>query len=210
MSIAEKLSTIAENEQKIYDAGRQAERVEIWENIQRNGARKAYTYGFAGGSWKDTTYFPIYDIVCDGTNAANHMFLYNDGVTDVKVTVILKNTVTTNSFASSGIKRIPLIKLVGNVRLNTAFDGASVLEYIRFAIPEDYPDENLSRIQNDVNFKDSKLLDRGSIENIVGCLSKTVTGKTLTVSNTAVTNAFTEDEWEALIAPYNNWTISRV
>ena len=46
MSIAEKLQTIAENEQKVFDAGKQAEYDAFWDALQDYGNRKIYNYAF--------------------------------------------------------------------------------------------------------------------------------------------------------------------
>lgn len=81
MSIAEKLQTIAENEQRVYDAGfaagqnagsgydegfeagKQAEYDRYWDAYQQNGVVKSYQYSFAGNGWNDETFKPKYDIV---------------------------------------------------------------------------------------------------------------------------------------------------
>lgn len=47
MSIAEKLTTVAENQHKVYDAGKKAKNEEFWRSFTENGARKTYYYGFA-------------------------------------------------------------------------------------------------------------------------------------------------------------------
>ena len=66
MSIAEKLTTIAENEQKVFDAGvkngRDAEWGEFWDAYQKNGTQKAWNYAFYGPYWNDITFKPKYDI----------------------------------------------------------------------------------------------------------------------------------------------------
>ena len=68
MSIAEKLTTIAENEQKVYDAGVEqgkqagADYARFWDVFQANGTRTSYLYGFSGMGWNDVTYKPRYPI----------------------------------------------------------------------------------------------------------------------------------------------------
>ena len=54
----------------------------------------------------------------------------------------------------------------------------------------------------------STKLSRDSITSIVNALSSATSGLTLTLSQTAVNNAFTTDEWTALAATKSNWTIS--
>lgn len=61
-----------------------------------------------------------------------------------------------------------------------------------------------------LNLQWSTALSRASIENIISVLSGTASGKVLTLSKTAVNNAFTTAEWSALVATRSNWTISLV
>jgi hypothetical protein len=61
-----------------------------------------------------------------------------------------------------------------------------------------------------LNLKDSTKLNKASIESIISVLSTTTTGLSITLSKTAVNNAFTTDEWNALIGTRTNWTISLV
>jgi len=78
MSVAEKLKQIAENEQRVYDAGEkkgiETEYDRFWDKYQENGAKEYYRYAFAGAGWNNETVKPKYDIV--PTNAGN-MFVSN-------------------------------------------------------------------------------------------------------------------------------------
>ena len=51
-------------------------------------------------------------------------------------------------------------------------------------------------------------LSKASITSIINGLSADTSGNTVTLSKTAVNNAFTDDEWATLIATKSNWTIS--
>ena len=74
--------------------------------------------------------------------------------------------------------------------------------------------------QNDFNVQWSTKLSKESIISIINALSVTTSGLTVTLSKTAVNNAFetakgnadgsTSEEWAALIATKQNWTISLV
>lgn len=102
MSIAEKLNTIATNQQAVYDAGysagqevggdtsaayeqgvtdgKQAEYDRFWDSYQQNGSRANYCYAFAGPCWTKETLklkYPI-KIVDTYTTARRcmHMFTY--------------------------------------------------------------------------------------------------------------------------------------
>lgn len=93
--IATKLTTIAENQQRVYDAGytagqsaggdtdaayqqgvtdgKQAEYDAFWDVFQDNGARTNYQqYGFAGYGFNMTNFFPKYDI--RPTNVCQYLF----------------------------------------------------------------------------------------------------------------------------------------
>lgn len=62
MSIAEKLLTIAENEQRVYDAGREAEKQDFWNEYQNTHNPTYCKYQFAGKGWNYNTFYPKYDI----------------------------------------------------------------------------------------------------------------------------------------------------
>jgi hypothetical protein len=97
MSIADKLQTIAENEQKVYDKGfeigkreglrdgleigKQVEYDAFWDNYQQNGNRTEYMYGFAGICWNSEKYKPKYPIVLNHRSEfrnSNGMFFLFD------------------------------------------------------------------------------------------------------------------------------------
>lgn len=61
---------------------------------------------------------------------------------------------------------------------------------------------------NGLNLQHSTKLSKASLENIIGCLSKDASGKTVTFSKTAVDNAFTEAEWDKILEENSNWTFS--
>ena len=90
----------------------------------------------------------------------------------------------------------------------TTFQYAEGFEYIGF--------EGL--IGQSLNLQWSKKLDKDSIVSLMNILSDTASGKTLTLSLTAVNNAFetsagakdgsTSAEWTALVDAKTNWTIT--
>ena len=105
MSIAEKLQAVAENQQKVYDAGftagqaaggdtdaafqegfdagKQAEYDTFWDAFQQNGNRTDYRCSFGG--WTEQMFKPKYDI--RPTIGTDYMFAYSfvDGIDLVKV-----------------------------------------------------------------------------------------------------------------------------
>lgn len=74
MSIADKLQTIAENEQKVYEAGQKAEYDRFWDELQRKGSRTNYLGAFAG--YNEAMFKPKYDMQPTG---ANNMFYQFEG-----------------------------------------------------------------------------------------------------------------------------------
>lgn len=75
MSIAEKLTTIAENEQKVYDSGVEQGEGNIWDEIQgANGERTFYDYAFRG--WRCEYIRPKHKIVPKRTSDGNLRFVF--------------------------------------------------------------------------------------------------------------------------------------
>lgn len=90
MTMAEKLTTIAENQQKVYDAGYAAgssidydtvfaegytqgkkdEHDTFWDTYQENGTRTDYQYAFAYGGWRNACFKPKYPLanITDATS----------------------------------------------------------------------------------------------------------------------------------------------
>jgi hypothetical protein len=141
-----------------------------------------------------------------------------------------KATVLSNAFAYCGaiIKELPTIDCTGLTASTQVFrdgyDGLSTIEKVivneNTTFDRWFYYTNIKNItfegvigQNlDISYKEQNSkkswLSADSIRNIIEHLSDTASGKTLTLSNTAVNNAFTTDAWNALIATKSNWTIT--
>lgn len=242
MSIADKLTTIAENEQKVFDAGKKAEYDAFWDIYQQNGNRTNYNSAFAcgyGGTawakcWDDSNFKPKYDIrlASDTFNRCS--------VTNLKQRLIdcgVKITTVTSlyfCFYTSSITHIPDISMTAVTNMQNAFnncaklisiDGINVAESCVFNSAFNSCTELkhvifYGTIGNNLTLQYSTKLDKESITSIVSILSTSVSGKTLTLSKSAVNNAFetaegladgtTSTEWATLIADKSNWTISLV
>jgi hypothetical protein len=81
MTTAEKLVKIAENEQKVYEAGQKAEYDRFWDAYQEYGTKNRYNYAFAGWGWTDDVFKPKYNIAPNITALA--MF-QNSRIVDLK------------------------------------------------------------------------------------------------------------------------------
>lgn len=144
MSIAEKLTTIANNQQLVYDAGFAAGQAaggggdsyydEFWDTVQQNGDRTGYVYGFAGTSWTDDTFKPKHKIE---VRRANYMFFYSE-ITDLpaalkRAGVVLDFSKISGSwmirpFDSSQITRVGEVNLAHVPEsINTFFANATKL-----------------------------------------------------------------------------------
>lgn len=78
MSIADKLTQIAENEQRVFDAGKKAEHDHFWDVFQQYGERTNYQQGFF--AFRNTAnFYPKYDVAPTG-NAMSMMMYF--GISD--------------------------------------------------------------------------------------------------------------------------------
>ena len=198
MKTAEKLTTIAENVSKVYDAGKKAEYDHFWDNFQQNGALMTYANAFTARTWNDTCYSPKYTIK---STAGLGMF-YNSLITDTKVPIDLSTaTNAQNLFGyASGMKYIRKLILSENItNFNNAFIGLSNLELL---IVEG------TIAANGIDLRWSTKLNKESIVSIINALSSTTSGLSITISKKAKEAVFTADEWATLEATKPNWTIA--
>lgn len=234
MSIADKLTTIVENEQKVYEAGKRSEYDRLWDSLQQNGKKTDYEGGFCG-VWNDETFKPKYDM---RPVNANTMFEHCD-ITDLKAAVERAGVTLdfskvsygrlTQMFQSSQITRVGVIDTTGsaNFTINYMFYGAQKLREVEELVITDDGNQQFGatntfayctalkeiRIRGTLGCSLSFQwcpLSRDSIVSIVNALSTTTSGLSVTLSSTAIGNAFTEEEWLALCATKPNWTISMI
>jgi hypothetical protein len=133
MSIAEKLTTVAENVPKVYEAGKQAERDSFWSVFQGKGNGANYRYAFCYGRVNDKTYNPIYDIVCTDSDSAGQYMFYQSPITDTKVGIYAPETNLAYAFRDSKIKIIRLLNVHETTEFTGTFSGCSALKEIRFS-----------------------------------------------------------------------------
>jgi hypothetical protein len=203
MSIAEKLTTVAENVPKVYEAGQQAERERFWGGFQNYGEPQNYYYGCSYGKFKDAYYDPIYDFVATSGNAFQNMFYNNKYITDTKVGFDARKTTSIGAmfYDASKIKTIRKLIVGSNVNSggNNAFYGCTSLENITMQ----------GTIVQSMNFGWSPLLSEASIDSIISCL-KNLTGSTaltLTVHET-VYNKMVANGKDALVTA-KNWALAK-
>lgn len=218
MSIAEKLQTIAENEQRVYDAGKsygekvgkKAQYDEFWDNYQEYGKRDDYSHSFYNKGWTDVTYDPKYPIICGKGNKSSNTFAYSS-ITDTKVVVDVSKSTSDYLFVAC-YYLITIRKLISseNTSYNGFFNNCKELENLIIE----------GVIGKAINLQWSTKLSKASITSVINALSTTTSELTATFSKTAVNKAFetasgandgtTSTEWIALRATKSNWTISLV
>jgi hypothetical protein len=217
MNIQDKLTKIAEDMPKVYEAGKtegiaegkQAEYDAFWDGMQKNGNRTEYANAFNNVGWTDITFKPKYDFVCVGNIYA--MFAYSQFTELTKTLDISKATNTGSLFYYCiYLKTVHRIVIAETTDLQTTtFAHCLALENITF---------EGTICQNNFNVQWSPKLSKSSITSIINALSTTTSGLTVTLSKTAVNNAFatadgvadgsTSAEWLALVGTRSNWTIA--
>lgn len=224
-----------------YSEGQQSEYDRFWDNFQQNGRRGGYQHAFTGtgekDAWNDEIFKPKYDMILGVGYTGSQMFWWcpasNIAETLEKQGVRLDTTICgsmTQMFQSAFTKRVPELNCThamdyGNGleytfvnSLIETIDKLIVTEALTYyaAFKNCYYLKNITfegAIGQNIDFAESTQLSKGSIENIIEHLSATASGKTLTLSSTAVTNAFgstTASAWTSLVNSRSNWTISLV
>ena len=137
MAIADKLTQIAENEYKVYGAGKEkgyadgfeegkkAEYDAFWDAFQNYGKRMDYQGGFYGSGWNDSNFKPKYDMK---PNNCSQMFV-SSRITDL-CAALDRCGVTLDTSASarvdsmycySGITKVPTLDTRQAANLDSTF-----------------------------------------------------------------------------------------
>lgn len=238
MSIAEKLTTVAENVPKVYEAGKKSEYDAFWDVYQNYGKRTQYNYAFGGSGWDDRTFKPKYSIKPIN---ATYMFAQSDidswdGV-ELDTSNMTSCAYMFQSCSSSKIPPIDITKVTSQYNMNYMFGTCPSLVTIeKLIVSESTPYHSAmftgTKILQNVIFEGTiakggldlsscTKLSKESITSIINALSSTTSGLTITLSKTAVNNAFDINVDDATTYPegseyYNlrhskdNWTISYV
>jgi hypothetical protein len=234
MSLTENVARAKTDYDKVYEAGID----EMWDAFTNRGLRVTFDRAF-----NETDYggkrFP------DGCTiqSSSYMF-YNYSGTELPSNIDLSNvtaanlsngTASNNLFAwATALKSIYDLKLgapssyvytfTQNHSLTTIEMPIKVKETTTFTSPftHCYALESVTFEgtigQGNLNFSYSKKLNKASIINIIEHLSTTTSGLAVTISKTAVDNAFetsagaadgsTSQEWDYLVGTRQNWTIN--
>ena len=234
MTIADKILRAKTDYDEVYEAGKNSQYDEFWDNYQQNGSRGSYEGVFSGNAWTEKTFKPKYDIVNFYTGM--NMFWANtmavelvELLNDLGVLLDFSNaTNCTQTFQHSKFTRLGVINLCKAVNCTNTFSTMKNLVTIDKIIVsattvynhwfDSTP--NLENVifegeiaNNGLNLQWSTKLSKASITSIINCLSTTTSGLTVTLSKTAVESAFgstTSTEWTTLVGTRSNWTISLI
>lgn len=153
MSIAEKLTTIAENQEKVYEAGKDAEWNAFWDSFQQNGTRRSYTYAFL--KFPAEIFKPKYDIIADGSCANGFQNAFDwSGSPAVSLKAMLEecgvvldlsnSTNVTYVFRYSRITEIPTVSTISAPALTSTFADNSYLHTIEKVVLKDDGSQTLN------------------------------------------------------------------
>ena len=216
------------------EQGKQAEYDRFWDAYQQNGTLTNYERCFAGRGWTAENFKPKYDIVpVTITQMFSAAALPNCDLDELaaKAGVSIdfsKATTFTEPFLWGVVVKVGTIDTRSAENLQTIFGYAYKLKTIRLLILKDdgsqlfgnnsfnYCNELVDlTIQGVIgttgaNLQWSTKLSKDSITSVVNALSSTTSGLSITLSKTAVNNAFTTAEWNTLAGTKTNWTINLV
>lgn len=210
MSIADKLLTVAQNQQKVYDAGKQAQYGRFWDAYQENGERSNYNSAFRGAGWSDESYNPKYpiNIVFNNGSAseATHCFSTSQ-ITDTKVPIKLSSAAATPLYTyffyyAANLVSVPLLEFDADfVHANSNFQGARNLENITFGG---------CITQSGLNLSYCTKLTEESLLSLINCLadySEDTSGTSHTVTlGTANLDKLTDPQ--KAVATEKGWTLA--
>lgn len=240
MSIAEKITKIAENEKKVYDAGKKSEYDAFWDSYQDNGKRTDYSLAFGGAGWNEEIFKPKYAIA--PTNAYM-MFYQNKSIKDLSA-VSIDTSKCTNfqyTFSAPALTKIGVVDTTSaNGLFQTFYNSTSLVEIEKIILKPSTSSakQTLSQVfnlcsslekvefegeikTNGFNVQWSTKLNKSSIISIINALSDTTSGLSVTLSKTAVNNAFGIDvddqttypegsEYYTLRHSKDNWTVNYI
>ena len=221
MSIAEKLTTVAENVPKVYEAGQD----DVFNALSNNGTRTEWQYAFRRSDFSGRSFPQKVHVTNCHQMFANYNGQYlpsgfdfsNQSTQDMQW--LCRYAQVLKVFPDMGIlaqakyggtwqgcyelETIELIRCDENTVFDTSFGGCNKLKNVAFE----------GTIGQNISFGESGSLSKASIENTIAHLSDTASGKTLTLKQIAVMENIGspyEQEWLDLVATKPNWTISLV
>lgn len=224
MTIAEKLTAIAENEQKVFEAGKKAEYDAFWGAYQNEGRRRDYYCGFTGTGWTNETFKPKYDmkptnayqmfrsahvskdlvddfeVDVDFSECTNMQYVFmfswfsRVGVVDTRLAASLQGLFQNNTYTKTVDKLV--LKTEGTQTFLNAFSGSTALESITIE----------GAIGNNIDFSACSKLTHDSLMSIINHLQTKASGSFVLTLGT--TNLGKLSDAEKAIATERGWTLA--
>lgn len=233
MTTAEKLVKIAENEQKVYEAGQKSEYDAFWDAYQKNGIVYSASYMYANEGWNDDTFKPKHSQA--SMNNCTNMF-NTCGVTDLQAILDRQGVVFDfskckefgNTFSYSKLTRVGVINTTSANVLNNVFNSSKNLHTIGKLILKN----DGSQVFNNNVFNNCTALKEIRFEGTIGksldlhwstnlsaesynsifvAMSTTVTGQTITFPTTAQATydaKYGAGQWSMWVSYLSNWTFA--
>lgn len=189
------LDDMATDIPKVFDAGKQVQYDEFWDNYQNYGEGITPNYTFAYLRWTDANYNPKYPIKFTSTELTNTF--YSTAITDTKVPIHIEGCNTNNTFR--GAKIVTIRELIVDESTTYGYAGfPSSLENIKIT----------GTIGDDIDFGSCTKLTQGSLISIMNALKDySALGTTCTLTLGATNLAKLTDEEKAL-ATQKGWTLA--
>ncbi len=224
------LDDIEKEVPRVFEAGKQAEHNQFWENYHKGQDIWADYTAYTGNGWNINTFYPTKDIVLSHKRTS-HFAYFNYGFTEFDLRqrlmdcgVTLDTSNVTNAMQMFNVCKVtvlPILDFRNATNLNYAFSECSVVT-IEKLILSDAGNQNLKLagfwknleniviegvIGSDVSFSASPLTIESalSVINALKDYSETETTHTLTLSDT--TKAYLSDS-DIAIATQKGWTVA--
>ena len=234
MTIADKLTQIAERLPIVYDAGQDAGRMaeydRFWDDFQKEGSRNAYQYAFI--NWNGEYIKPKYKIA-PTKGGMPQMFYSNTKLKKIEAKYFDFSNLPAATYAGvdlyytfqfcSNLEEIEDVGISANFFTGT-FHGCNKLHTIaKLTVKETTtfstdPFHSCTALE-EIRFEGvigksldlhwSTKLSMLSLASIVNALSKTASGQSITLPTTArqtYDNATFSGRWDELVAEYPNWS----
>lgn len=231
MSMAEKLTTVAANQEKVYEAGQQSAYDRFWDVYQQNGKRTDYRGCFGGAGWTWELFRPKYDLK-PAWGAGSDMFRgtqlsgsLKQHLSNIGIALDCSEMINATAmfYSTTTVTETPDLNFGKCTSLNMTFYGCTALESCKIIVSAACTNYNNAfanctaltnltiegEIAATLDLK-SCPLSRASILSVYHALSATKTGQTLSLNKAAVEAAFTTEEWNAMKAAKSNWTLTAV
>ena len=185
---------------ELVEVGKKSEYDRQWDALQENGSDSIdYRYKFF--YWPNDAYRPKYTI---RSTKANMSYVFQNSKIEDTLVDVDCSAATTCGYMFGYCSRMHTIRklIVSEKNVFGLYGFQSCLALVNLTVE--------GKFGNSIDLQWSTLLSKDSITSVVNALSTTVSGQSVTFSQTAVDKAFNAEEWNALASTKPNWTFAFV